>query len=347
MKRREFLQAASVAAVPIATAALAAQPVPPPDKPRPLLRFDPAGEVVRGGMRYRTLGKTGAEVSCVGLGGFHIGLPKTDDEAIKIIRAAVDGGINFLDNCWDYHDGLSELRMGKALQDGYRKKAFLMTKIDGRTKAAAAKQIDQCLLRLRTDAIDLLQHHEMLRMEDADRVFAEGGAQEAVEAARTAGKVRFVGFTGHKDPLVHLRTLAVAKERGFRFDTVQMPLNPLDAHFRSFARSVLSELVADGIGVLGMKPLASGAILETKTVTAVECLNYALTLPTSVVITGIESMDRLKQALDVARDFKPLSVEAVDALLAKTAAAAAKGKHEQFKTGVKFDGTATHPEWLG
>ena len=346
MKRREFLQAASVAAVPVVTASVAAQPMPPVEKPRPLLRFDPAGEVVRGGMRFRKLGKTGEVVSCVGLGGFHIGLPKTDDEAIKIIRTAIDAGMTFLDNCWDYHDGLSELRMGKALLDGYRKKAFLMTKIDGRTKAAAAKQIDQCLLRLRTDVIDLLQHHEMIRLEDADRVFAAGGAQEAVEAARTAGKVRFVGFTGHKDPVVHLRTLAVANEHGFRFDAVQLPLNPFDAHFRSFARTVLPDLVADRVGVLGMKPFASGAILETKTATAVECLNYALTLPTAVVITGIESMDRLKQALDVAKDFKPLSVDAVDALLAKTAAAA-RGKYEQFKTGVKFDGTATHPEWLG
>jgi predicted aldo/keto reductase-like oxidoreductase len=187
----------------------------------------------------------------------------------------------------------------------------------------------------------------MIRMEDADRVFEAGGAQEAVEAARKAGKVRFVGFTGHKDPFVHLRTLAVAKEHGFRFDAVQMPLNVLDAHFRSFAREVLPVLVADGAGVLGMKPLASGAALETKTVTAVECLNYALTLPASVVITGMESMERLKQALSVAKDFKPLTAEAVVAILAKTAKVAARGKHEQFKTGAKFDGTATHPEWLG
>ena len=252
-----------------------------------------------------------------------------------------------MDNCWDYHDGLSELRMGKALKDGYRKKVFLMTKIDGRTKAAAAKQIDHCLLRLRTEVIDLVQHHEMLRMEDADRVFGEGGAQEAVEAARQAGKIRYVGFTGHKDPMVHLRTLAVAKEHGFRFDTVQMPLNVLDAHFRSFARAVLPALVKDLVGVLGMKPLASGAIMESKCATAVECLNYALTLPTSVVITGIETMERLTQALEIAKDFKPMPVEEVDALLGRSAKAAAKGAYEKFKTGVQFDGTATHPEWLG
>lgn len=226
--------------------------------------------------------------------------------------------------------------MGKALQDGYRKKAFLMTKIDGRTKPAAAKQIDQCLLRLRTDVIDLVQHHEMIRMEDADRVFGENGAHEAVEAAKKAGKIRFVGFTGHKDPLAHLRTLEVAKENGFRFDAVQMPLNVLDAHFRSFARDVLPALVKEQIGVLGMKPMASGAILEGKIATAPECLNYALTLPTSVVITGMESMDRLKQALEVVKNFRPLPEDQVAALLAKTEKAAAKGKSERFKTPRPF-----------
>ncbi len=343
MERRKFLSA--VGAIPLLAGAIHAGA--PVEKLQPLLRFDPAGEVVRDGMRYRKLGKTGEEVSCIGLGGFHIGLPKDEDESIKIMRTAIDSGINFMDNCWDYHDGLSELRMGKALKDGYRKKVFLMTKIDGRTKVAAAKQIDHSLLRLRTDVIDLVQHHEMLRMEDADRVFGEGGAQEAVEAARKAGKIRFVGFTGHKDPMVHLRTLTVAKDHGFRFDTVQMPLNVLDAHFRSFARAVLPELVKDQIGVLGMKPLASGAIMESKCATAVECLNYALTLPTSVVITGIETMERLEQALKIAKDFKPMPVGDVDALLGRTAKAAAKGAFEKFKTGVQFDGTATHPEWLG
>jgi len=343
MERREFLSA--VGAIPLLAGA--AHAGAPSEKLQPLLRFDPAGEVIRDGMRYRKLGKTGEEVSCIGLGGFHIGLPKNEAESIKIMRTAIDAGINFMDNCWDYHDGLSELRMGKALKDGYRKKVFLMTKIDGRTKVAAAKQIDHSLLRLRSDVIDLVQHHEMLRMEDADRVFGEGGAQEAVEAARKAGKIRFVGFTGHKDPLVHLRTLAVAKNHGFRFDTVQMPLNVLDAHFRSFARAVLPELVQEQIGVLGMKPLASGAIMESKCATAVECLNYALTLPTSVVITGIETMERLTQALKIAKDFKPMPIEDVDALLGRTANAAAKGAYEKFKTGAQFDGTATHPEWLG
>jgi len=341
MIRREFLCSLPAAGVgPLLSAADNAEPPPLP-------RFDPAQEVVKGPMRFRKLGSTGELVSCVGLGGHHIGRPPDEAFSIRLIRSALDAGINFLDNCWDYHDGLSELRMGKALQDGYRKKAFLMTKIDGRTRAAAAKQIDQCLLRLRTDVIDLVQHHEMLRMEDADRVFGESGAQEAVEAARKAGKIRFVGFTGHKDPLVHLRTLEVAREHGFKFDTVQMPLNVMDAHFRSFARNVVPVLVKDGIGVLGMKSMADGAILKSNAASAIECLQYALTLPTSVVITGIESEERLNQALQVVRDFKPLSEVQVREILGRTKSAAAKGKFERFKTGVQFDGTATHPEWLG
>ena len=344
MRRRDFLRTATAAPVLAATAAPAARAAAPAE---PLLRFDPANEVVRDGMRFRQLGKTGVEVSCVGLGGFHLGKPETDDEAVKIVRTALDGGVNFLDNCWDYNSGLSELRMGKALQDGYRRKAFLMTKIDGRTKAEAARQIDQSLLRMRTDVIDLVQHHEMIRLEDGDRVFGEGGSQEAVEAAKKAGKLRFVGFTGHKDPVVHLRTLLVAREHGFRFDTVQMPLNVMDAHFRSFARGVLPALVKERIGVLGMKALADGSILKSNAATAVECLRYALTLPTSVVITGCETLERVTQMLTVAREFKPLTVPEVDALLARTAKAAAKGEYEKFKTGVQFDGTAKHPEWLG
>jgi aryl-alcohol dehydrogenase-like predicted oxidoreductase len=184
-------------------------------------------------------------------------------------------------------------------------------------------------------------------MEDADRIFGEHGAQEAVEEARKAGKIRFVGFTGHKDPQVHLRTLEVAKDHGFRFDTVQMPLNVFDAHFRSFARNVVPVLVKEQIGVLGMKPMASGAVLESKAATAVECLHYALTLPTAVVITGCETVDRVKQALDVAKNFKPLTEDQVAALLKKTEGAAARGKHERFKTSMEFDSTAKHPEYLG
>lgn len=306
-----------------------------------------AAEAKSGDMLYRTLGRTGEKVSALGLGGYHIGVPREEEESIRLIRAAVDAGITFLDNCWDYLGGTSELRMGKALRDGYRDRVFLMTKIDGRTQRAAAQQIDECLQRLQTDRIDLLQHHEIIRLEDPDRVFAAGGAMEAVLAAKRAGKVRYIGFTGHKDPLVHLRMLDVAAAHQFRFDAVQMPLNVMDAHFRSFAQQVVPRLVKEGIGVLGMKPLGSGAIVQSGAVSATECLHYALNLPTSVVITGMETADRLEQGLAAVRSFKPLGEAALAALLAKTAPLAATGQYERFKTTAGFDGTARHPEWLG
>ncbi|HWN94127.1 MAG TPA: aldo/keto reductase [Methylomirabilota bacterium] len=305
-----------------------------------------AAESRRGEMIYRTLGRTGERVSAIGLGGYHIGSPE-EQEGIKIIRAAIDRGITFMDNCWDYHDGGSEIRMGKALRDGYRDRVFLMTKIDGRTKQSAAKQIDESLKRLQTDRVDLMQHHEVIRIEDPDRIFAEGGAQEAVLEAKKAGKIRYIGFTGHKDPFVHLRTLEVARAHQFHFDAVQMPLNVMDAHFRSFGQKVLPELVKEGIGVLGMKPLASGAILQTKTASAIECLHYALNLPTSVVITGIDSMRFLEQAFEALRTFKPMGEVQVATLLARTKEAAASGKYELFKTATRFDATAQNPHWLG
>lgn len=305
-----------------------------------------AAETKTGDMIYRVLGRTGEKVSAIGLGGYHIGVPGEED-GIRIIRTAIDRGINFMDNCWDYHAGGSEVRMGKALRDGYRDKAILMTKIDGRTKGAAAKQIDECLQRLQTDRIDLMQHHEIIRMEDADRIFEESGATAALLEAQKAGKIRYIGFTGHKDPLVHLRALEVAAQFRFKFDAVQMPLNVLDAHFRSFEKQVLPVLVKEGIGVLGMKPLASGAVIRSGAATAIECLHYALNLPTSVVITGMESLARLDQACEAVRTFKPMSAEQVGALLARSVKAAATGKFEQFKTTAHFDGTARHPEWLG
>src|SRR5690242_4782218 len=271
-------------------------------------------------MPTRLLGRTGVEVSLVGLGGWHLGFDYIDDDlSTRIIRTAIDNGINFMDNCWDYNNGASEIRMGKALKDGYRQRVFLMTKIDGRTKEEATKQLDQSLQRLQTDVIDLLQHHEVLRLEDPDRIFAEGGAQEAVIQAKKEGKIRFIGFTGHKDPLVHLRMLEVAAHHKFRFDTVQMPLNVMDAHFRSFGRNVLPALVREGIGVLGMKPMGDGLILKSKTVTPVECLHYAMTLPTSTVITGIDSLKILKQDLEAVKTFKPLTEEQLADLLARTA----------------------------
>jgi aryl-alcohol dehydrogenase-like predicted oxidoreductase len=306
-----------------------------------------AAESKSGDMLYRTLGRTGEKVSAIGLGGYHIGVPRDEAEGLRLIRSAVDRGITFMDNCWDYHEGGSEVRMGKALREGYRDKVFLMTKIDGRTQRAAAQQIDECLQRLQTDRIDLMQHHEIIRLEDPDRVFAAGGAMAAVLAAQRAGKVRYIGFTGHKDPLVHLRMLEVAAAHQFHFDAVQLPLNVMDAHFRSFAQQVLPTLVKEAVGVLGMKPLGSGAIVQGGAVSASECLHYALNLPTSVVITGMETMARLDQALEAVRTFKPMDAAQLAALLAKTAPLASTGQYERFKTTANFDGTARHPEWLG
>jgi predicted aldo/keto reductase-like oxidoreductase len=303
-------------------------------------------ETQQGNMRYRQLGRTGEKVSAIGLGGYHIGSPP-EEEGLRIIRSAIDRGITFLDNSWDYHDGGSETRMGKALRDGYRSKVFLMTKIDGRTRTSAAQQIDECLHRLQTDHIDLMQMHEVIRMEDPDRIFAEGGAMEALLAAKQAGKIRYIGFTGHKDPLVHLRMLEIAAQHKFHFDAVQMPLNVMDAHFRSFQHQVVPVLVREGIAVLGMKPLASGLILESHTATPIECLHYALSLPTSTVITGIDSMKILDQAFEAIRTFQPLNQEAAAALLARTAQAAATGRYERFKTDTAFDATAHNPKWLG
>ena len=299
-------------------------------------------------MPMRTLGRTGVKVSLIGLGGWHLGFKYIDEElSVRMIRHAIDNGINFMDNCWDYNDGASEKRMGKALKAGYRDRVFLMTKIDGRTKKDAAKQLDESLERMQTDHIDLVQHHEILRFEDPHRIFDEQGANAALIEARDAGKISFIGFTGHKDPHIHLHMLEVAKENGFEFDTVQMPLNVMDAHYRSFEKMVLPELVRQKIGVLGMKALANGMILESKTVTPIECLQYAMNLPTSVVITGCESMEDLEQALTAARTFKPMSDAEVKGLLNKTAAAASRGEFELFKTTSIYDGTAAHPEWLG
>jgi len=299
-------------------------------------------------MPYRDLGSTGERVSAIGLGGWHLGLKHVDEPlSIRIVRTAVDRGINFMDNSWDYNEGASEIRMGRALRDGYRDKVFLMTKIDGRSKAAAARQLDESLRRLQTDQIDLVQHHEILRFEDPHRIFDAEGANAALIEARQAGKLRYIGFTGHKDPRVHLYMLEVARERGFRFDTVQMPLNVMDAHYRSFAHLVVPELVRQGIGVLAMKTMGNGIILRSRTATAIECLRYALNLQTSVVITGIDSMEILDQAFEVASGFRPMSESETAILLAKTAQAAMRGEFELFKTTSIFDATATHPEWLG
>ena len=299
-------------------------------------------------MPYRTLGSTGERVSAIGLGGHHLGVKAVDEAlALRIIHRAIERGINFMDNSWDYNEGASEERMGKALQGGRREQVFLMTKIDGRSRKEAERQLHESLKRLRTDHLDLVQHHEIIRFEDPHRIFDPDGANAALEDARKAGKIRYVGFTGHKDPLIHLHMLEVARENGFRFDAVQMPLNVMDAHYRSFEQRVLPELVREDIGVLGMKSMGNGVILKSGTVTPIECLRYALNLPTSVVITGCDSMEVLDQAVDTASSFRPLSRAEVDALLAKTAPAASRGEFEPFKTSSIFDSTAEHPEWLG
>jgi aryl-alcohol dehydrogenase-like predicted oxidoreductase len=296
---------------------------------------------------YRTLGRTGERVSAIGIGGYHLGKPYLEEsESIRIVRTAIDSGVTFLDNSWDYYDGQSELRMGKALGNGYRHRAFLMTKIDGRDRPTAARQIDESLRRLQTDRIDLLQHHEVIRMDDPDRIFAAGGAMEAVLEAKRAGKVRYIGFTGHKSPEVHLKMLATAASHHFHFDAVQMPLNVMDAHYRSFEKKVLPVLLERETGVLGMKPMGDGVILESTTATPIECLHYAMNLPTSVVITGCDAMERLEQALTAARSFRPMGPTEVDALLAKTARAAREGRYELYKTTQKHDSTTEHPEWL-
>ena len=329
MNRRSFLKATAATAVLGATS------------PADLLAES------KEGMPQRALGRTGEKVSAIGLGGYHLGKQTDEAESITIIRSAIDQGITFMDNCWDYNDGVSEIRMGKALRDGYRGRTFLMTKCDGRTKESSSRQIDESLKRLQTDHIDLMQLHEVIRLEDPDRIFAPGGAIEAVVAARQAGKIRYIGFTGHKDPFVHLRMLDIAATNDFHFDTVQMPLNVMDAHFRSFEHQVLPRLILEGIGVLGMKSMGDPFILESKTVTPIECLHYALNLPTSTVITGIDSLKILDQALEAALTFKPMSKETVANLLARTTAAAATGRYELFKTSNRYDGTAHNPQWLG
>src|SRR6202140_4511923 len=300
------------------------------------------------GVPMRTLGHTGEKVSMVGIGGYHLARPGVEeDESIRIVRTGLDQGINFLDNCWDYNNGESEIRMGKALRDGYRQKAFLMTKIDGRNKTAAATQLNESLRRLQTDRIDLLQFHEVIRDSDPDRIFAEGGGMEAAVEARKAGKIRFIGFTGHKSPDIHLKMLATASKHGFTFDAVQMPLNVMDAHFDSFEKKVLPVLSKEGVGVLGMKPMGDKVILRSKTVTPPECLYYSMNLPTSVVITGCDSLPILQQALRAARSFQPMDPSQVAALLAKTAKAAEAGQFELYKTSHQFDGTVANPQWLG
>ncbi len=302
----------------------------------------------KGNVPSRKLGRTGEKVSAIGLGGYHIGKPELQDaESIRIVRTAIDNGITFLDNSWDYNSGRSEVLMGKALRDGYRERAFLMTKIDGRDRRTAASQIAESLRRLDTDRIDLLQFHEIIHADDPERVFAEDGALEAALEARDKGKIRYIGFTGHKSPDIHMKMLDAADRHRFRFDTVQLPLNVVDAHYDSFEKVVLPVLVKNEIGVLGMKSLCDGNLLKSGAVTPIECLHYAMNLPTSVVVTGCDSMEVLEQALTAARTFRPMTADETKTLLARTAQAAEDGKYELYKTTHKHDSTTQNPQWLG
>jgi aryl-alcohol dehydrogenase-like predicted oxidoreductase len=339
MERRDFLKSAA-AGMAATTASLGQTPASASTSNRSPRPQSPD-------MIYRQLGTTGETVSVIGLGGYHLGMQANPADSIRIFHAAIDHGITFLDNCWDYNGGLSEVRAGQALRDGYRDKVFLMTKMDGRTATEYNKQLEQSLGRLQTDTIDLVQFHEIIRMEDPDRIFADDGAIHAAIAARKAGKLRYIGFTGHKDPAVHLRMLEIAKQHNFHFDTVQMPINVMDAHFRSFTHQVMPVALQQGIGVLAMKTFGDHFILESKTVEPIEALHYGLTQPVSVVITGIDSMPILDQALKAVRTFKPLSEAQVNSLLARTQEAALTGKYELFKTTPHFDGTAANPKWLG
>ena len=341
MERRDFLKSAAVAAV--GSAALPSHEA----AATPIAKNSPISRSTSPDMAYRDLGRTGEKVSLIGLGGYHIGKQENPGESLRLIRSGIDRGITFMDNCWDYNGGISEVRMGQALRDGYRSKVFLMTKMDGRTKQEYSLQLEQSLGRLQTDMIDLVQFHEVIRMEDPDRIFAPGGAMESAIAARDAGKIRYIGFTGHKDPTVHLRMLEMAQKHNFHLDTVQMPINVMDAHFRSFTKEVMPVATAQGIGILAMKTFGDSFVLKSKTVEPVEALHYSFTLPVSTVITGIDSMEILDQATNAVKTFKPLSEEQVTALLARTRDAAANGEFEPFKTSSHFDGTAQNPKWLG
>lgn len=337
MDRRDFLKSATVAAAgSVATAgAQSIQRSPATQRPEST------------NMIYRELGRTGERVSAIGLGGYHIGKQQDPNDSIGLIRAAIDRGITFMDNCWDYNGGISEVRMGQALRDGYRQKVFLMTKIDGRDKNTAERQIEESLGRLQTDVIDLLQFHEVIRLDDPDLIFRSDGAIEAVQQAKQAGKIRYIGFTGHKDPSVHLRMFETADQHAFHFDTVQMPINVMDAHFRSFLNGVAPVAQKHGTAILAMKTFGDPYILQSNTVTPMEALHFGLNSPASVVITGIDSPAILDQAFEAVKSFSPMDREQVAAILSKTKQAAMTGKFELFKTSSHYDGTVQNPSWLG
>lgn len=288
------------------------------------------------GVPRRRFGRHEEMVSALGLGGYHLGAIAREREAIDIVHAAIDGGITFMDNAWDYNDGVSETRMGKALRDR-RDRVFLMTKVctHGRNARTALRQLDESLRRLQTDHLDLWQIHECVYYNDPQRHFERGGVVEALEKARAAGKVRYVGFTGHKDPEIHLRMLAY----GFEFDSCQLPLNGFDASFRSFEHQVLPELLRLGIAPLGMKSMGGdGAAVKKRAVRAEDALRYAMSLPVATTITGIDSMRVLRQNLRIARAFEPMTPREMDAHRRRLAGPAADGRFELYKTTAAHEG---------
>jgi uncharacterized protein len=349
MERRKFLQQAAAAAALAGWKAAAGQATNGSTELTGAAALTPLPVVnTSNGIGRRKLGRADVEVSIIGIGGYHIGLSDvTEQEALRVVRTALDRGINFLDNCWDYNDGASEERMGKALADGYRNKAFLMTKLDGRTGPSAKQQLEQSLTRLKTDHIDLVQIHEVIRMGDPEQAFQPGNIVEVLQQARKEGKIRYIGFTGHKSPNIHLHMIETADKHGFTFDTVQMPVNALDEHYESFCQKVIPQAQKRGMAVLGMKPLANGAILKTGTITAPQALHYAMSVPVTVTITGCQSMANLEQALSVARNFQPMTREQKLAVLEKTAPVATKGQFEAYKSSQIYDGTTNNPQWLG
>ena len=323
--RREFLQAGIAGTAALALSSEDAM----------------ANDTPSTGLPQRPLGKTGVKVSIICLGGWHIGSVKDKDEAVKIMHTAIDEGINFFDNCWDYHDGGSEEIMGKALAaDGgkWRKKIFLMTKVCSREAAEVRKQIDDSLRRLQTDVIDLVQMHEINWDNDPEWVVEKGGLPELLKIQKE-GKVRFVGFTGHKSPLIHAKMLPVHK-----WDTVQMPVNVCDHFYRSFVQTICPLAEKQGTGVIGMKGLGGGTketggrIVVNKLCTVEEARRFSLSQPIASLVVGIDSMDVLKQDVQIARTFRPIEGRELETMLAKVKPLAGDGRHERFKSTIDYDG---------
>ncbi|MFN0108181.1 MAG: aldo/keto reductase [Blastocatellia bacterium] len=288
------------------------------------------------GIPLRALGRTGVDVTAISLGGYHIGAMKDDAESIRLMHEAIDAGITFMDNAWEYHDGRSEELMGKAIADR-RQEVFLMTKVctHGRDRHEAMRQLEDSLRRLKTDYLDLWQVHELAYENDPELHFAPGGVMEAVEQAKRDGKVRFVGFTGHKSAEIHLKMLAYE----YPFDACQLPLNALDGTFRSFEQKVLPELERQGIAAIGMKSMGGGGdMVKAGVLTAEEALRYAMSLPIATLVSGIESSAILQQNLKVACNFQPMTAEEMQTLRMRCAAPGGDGRYELYKVSAKHEG---------